>query len=123
MFFNNHKNFHKRDGITNTRASSRERSSTNTRTSTRGMISQTQELPQERGLHHKHKSFSKNTMINPRRAPPTQARTIEEISTKMRDQEQTLGVKPRKRLQNCEPHEARLAHTRHDTNEDWRLLL
>ena len=87
------------------------------------MVPQTQGLPQERGLHYKHKSFSKNTRINPRRAPPTQARTIEEILTKMRDQEQTLGVKQRERLQNCEPHEARLAHTRQDTNEDWCLLL
>ena len=100
---NNHKNFHKRDGISITRATSRERSPTNTRTSSRERLPTntkastrersspyTQELPQERGIHHKHKSFSKNTRLNPRRAPPPQARTIEEICTKIIDQEQNL---------------------------------
>ena len=52
----------------------------------------TQELPQERGIHHKHKSFSKNTRPNPRRAPPPQARPREETSTKIIDQKQNLWV-------------------------------
>ena len=47
----------------------------------------TRDTSRERGLHHKPKNFSKNTMVNPRRAPPPQARTIEEVSTKIINQE------------------------------------
>ena len=50
----------------------------------------TRDTSRERGLHHKLKNFSKNTMVNPRRAPLPQARTLEEIFTKKRDQKQTL---------------------------------
>ena len=48
----------------------------------------TRDTSRERGLHHKHKSFLKNTRQNPRRAPLPQARTLEEISTKIINQEQ-----------------------------------
>ena len=54
----------------------------------RGQNNKHKRYLKERGLHHKHKSFLKNTRQNPRRAPPPQARTIEEVSTKIITQEQ-----------------------------------
>ena len=88
----------------NTRASSRERTSTkDTRTSSR-------ERTSTRNTRTSSRERTRNTSINPEKKTPTRARGSGKIPTKISNQDQTLERKRRDKLRICEIHEANSAH-------------
>ena len=54
---------------------------------------------------------------------PTYIRTSGKIPTKAQGQKQSIRGGEREETQNSEIHEANLAHTRYDTNDQEHLLL